>query len=40
MKKKEAERIVAQFADDADSLNKPPKKKGFGIRLHKPEKDW
>jgi Ca-activated chloride channel homolog len=40
MKKKEAERIIAQFADDADSLNKPPKKKGFGFRPHKPEKDW
>jgi Ca-activated chloride channel homolog len=40
MKKKEAERIVAQFADDADSLNKPPKKKGFGVLQHKPEKDW
>jgi tetratricopeptide (TPR) repeat protein len=40
MKKKEAERIIAQFADDADTLNKPPKKHGFGLRLHKPEKDW
>jgi tetratricopeptide (TPR) repeat protein len=40
MKKKEAERIIAQFADDADTLNKPPKKQGFGLRMHKPEKDW
>jgi Ca-activated chloride channel homolog len=40
MKKKEAERIIMQFADDADSLNKPPKKKGFGLMQHKPEKDW
>ena len=40
MKKKEAERIIMQFADDADSLNKPPKKKGYGILQHKPEKDW
>jgi Ca-activated chloride channel homolog len=40
MKKKEAERIIVQFADDADSLNKPPKKQGFGLKLHKPEKDW
>jgi Ca-activated chloride channel homolog len=40
MKKKEAERIIAQFADDADTLNKPPKKKGFGLKLYKPEKDW
>ena len=29
-----------QFADDADTLNKPPKKKGIGIKLRKPEKDW
>jgi Ca-activated chloride channel homolog len=40
MKKKEAERIIMQYADDADSLNKPPKKKGFGIGQRKPEKDW
>ena len=40
MKKKEAERIIAQFADDADSLNKPPKKQDLGMKLHKPEKDW
>jgi Ca-activated chloride channel homolog len=40
MKKKEAERIIMQFADDADTLNKPPKKKGFGLMQHKPEKDW
>ena len=40
MKKKEAERIIMQFADDADSLNKPPKKKGYGLLQRKPEKDW
>jgi Ca-activated chloride channel family protein len=40
MKKKEAERIIMQFADDADSLNKPPKKQGFGLRQRKLEKDW
>jgi Ca-activated chloride channel homolog len=40
MKKKEAERIIMQFADDADSLNKPPRKKGFGLMQRKPEKDW
>jgi Ca-activated chloride channel family protein len=40
MKKKEAERIIMQFADDADSLNKPPKKKGLGVMQRKPEKDW
>lgn len=40
MKKKEAERIIVQFADDADSLNKPPKKKGSGLLQRKFEKDW
>ncbi|MBN2188867.1 MAG: tetratricopeptide repeat protein [Chitinispirillaceae bacterium] len=40
MKKKEAERIIMQFADDADSLNKPPKKKGLGVMQRRPEKDW
>jgi hypothetical protein len=40
MKKEEAKRIIAQFADDADSLNKPPKKKAAGLMSRKPEKDW
>ena len=40
MKKDEAKRIIAQFADDADSLNKPPKKKAAGSMNRKPEKDW
>jgi tetratricopeptide (TPR) repeat protein len=40
MKKEEAKRIVAQYADDADSLNKPPKKKAAGFMSRKPEKDW
>jgi len=40
MKKEEAKRIIAQYADDADSLNKPPKKKAEGLMSRKPEKDW
>jgi tetratricopeptide (TPR) repeat protein len=40
MKKEEARRIIAQFADDADSLNKPPEKKGALLKMKKPEKDW
>ncbi len=40
MKKEEAKRIIAQYADDADSLNKPPKKKATGFMSRKPEKDW
>jgi hypothetical protein len=39
MKKQEAKRIIAQYADDADSLNKPPKRKA-GLMTRKPEKDW
>lgn len=39
MKKEEAKRLIMQFADDADSLNKPPKKEG-AARMRKPEKDW
>ena len=38
MKKEEAQRLIAQFADDADSLNKP---KHIGVaRQKQPEKDW
>jgi hypothetical protein len=39
MKKDEAKRIVAQFADDADSLNRPPKK-ARAFMAKRPEKDW
>lgn len=39
MKKQEAKRLIAQYADDADSLNKPPKKKA-GLMTRRPEKDW
>jgi hypothetical protein len=39
MKKQEAKRLIAQYADDADSLNKPPKKKA-ALMTRKPEKDW
>jgi len=38
MKKEEAERIIELYADDADSLNKPMKKKG--AKAPRPEKDW
>jgi hypothetical protein len=40
MKKEEAKRLIMQFADDADSLNKPPKKETVAGKLRKPEKDW
>lgn len=40
VKKQEAQRIIEQYADDADTLNKPPKKKGAAIKMMKPEKDW
>jgi hypothetical protein len=40
MKKEEAKRLIMQFADDADSLNKPPKKEGVAAKARKPEKDW
>ena len=40
MKKQDAKRLIEQFADDADSLNKPPKKKGKLLKMQKPEKDW
>jgi flagellar biosynthesis GTPase FlhF len=40
MKKEEAKRLIMQFSDDADSLNKPPKKEGAATGMHKPEKDW
>jgi Ca-activated chloride channel homolog len=40
MKKQEAKRLIEQFADDADSLNKPPEKKGLLLKMKKPEKDW
>ncbi len=38
MKKEEAARLIELYADDADSLNKPPKK-GIG-KDKKPLKDW
>ena len=40
MKKEEAKRLIMQFSDDADSLNKPPKKEGVAGKMRKPEKDW
>ncbi len=39
MKKEEALRLLLQYGDDADDLNKP-KKKGVIIKGKKPEKDW
>ncbi|MCU0608146.1 MAG: tetratricopeptide repeat protein [Chitinispirillaceae bacterium] len=39
MKKEDARRLIEQYSDDADTLNKPPKK-GVGVRLRQPEKDW
>jgi Ca-activated chloride channel homolog len=40
VKKADAKRLIEQFADDADTLNKPPKKQGLLMRQRKPEKDW
>jgi tetratricopeptide (TPR) repeat protein len=37
MKKEEAERLIEQYADDADTLNKPKFQRG---RIRQPEKDW
>ena len=37
MKKEEAERLIEQYADDADTLNKPRFQRG---RIRQPEKDW
>ena len=37
MKKEEAERLIEQYADDADTLNKPKFQRG---RVRQPEKDW
>ena len=39
MKKEEAMRLLMQYADDADELNKP-KKKAAVIKGKKSEKDW
>jgi tetratricopeptide (TPR) repeat protein len=39
MKKEEAKRLIELYADDADSLNKPPKKANAS-RQAKPEQDW
>jgi Ca-activated chloride channel family protein len=39
MEKKEAERLIEQFADDEDKLNKPPRKAGVAKTVA-PEKDW
>jgi len=36
MKKEEAERLIEQYADDSDSLNKPV----FRGKVRQPEKDW
>ncbi|MCL2220570.1 MAG: tetratricopeptide repeat protein [Chitinispirillia bacterium] len=37
MKKEEAERLIEQYADDADTLNRPQFQRG---RVRQPEKDW
>jgi len=37
MRKEEAERLIEQYADDADTLNKPMLRRG---RVRQPEKDW
>lgn len=39
MKKEEAKRIIELYADDADSLNKPPKT-GVAGKQQQPERDW
>jgi tetratricopeptide (TPR) repeat protein len=39
MKKEEAKRLIELYADDADSLNKPPKKASVS-RKAQPEQDW
>lgn len=39
MKKEEAKRLIELYADDADSLNKPPKKVNASNQA-KPEQDW
>ncbi len=38
MKKEEAKRLIELYADDADSLNKPPKRKAS--RQAQPSQDW
>ncbi|MCL2182457.1 MAG: tetratricopeptide repeat protein [Chitinispirillia bacterium] len=37
MKQEEAQRLIEQYADDADTLNKPRFQRG---RIRQPEKDW
>jgi len=37
MKREEAERLIEQFADDADTLNKPRFQRG---KVRQPERDW
>jgi tetratricopeptide (TPR) repeat protein len=37
MKREEAERLIQQYADDADTLNRPPRRKG---KIRQPERDW
>jgi tetratricopeptide (TPR) repeat protein len=37
IKKDEAERLIEQYADDADTLNKPKFQRG---KIRQPEKDW
>jgi tetratricopeptide (TPR) repeat protein len=37
MKKEEAERLIEQYADDSDSLNKPTFRR---VKIRQPEKDW
>ncbi len=39
MEKKEAQRLIMQYADDANDLNKP-KKKAQAVAAGTPEKDW
>jgi len=37
MKREEAERLIEQFADDADTLNKPQFQRG---KIRQPDRDW
>jgi len=37
MDKEEAERLIEQFADDDEELNRPPQRKG---KIRQPERDW
>jgi tetratricopeptide (TPR) repeat protein len=37
MRREEAERLIDQFSDDAEELNRPPQRKG---KIRQPERDW